>query len=65
MSIKLELHILKMGWTQKEAAAQLGVTQPRISDLMRGKLEVFSIDGLIGLLAKAGIAVEIQFKDAA
>jgi predicted XRE-type DNA-binding protein len=65
MSIQLEMHIRKMGWTQKEAAMQLGVTQPRISDLMRGKLSVFSIDGLIGLLLKAGITIEFQFKDAA
>ena len=65
MSIQLEMYIRKTGWTQKEAARQLGVTQPRISDLMRGKLSVFSIDGLVGLLLKAGIAVEFQFKNAA
>jgi predicted XRE-type DNA-binding protein len=65
LSIRLELRIRAMGWTQKQAAAQLGVTQPRISDLMRGKLSVFSIDSLVELLTRAGVTVELHYKDAA
>jgi predicted XRE-type DNA-binding protein len=43
--------------TQAEAARILGVTQPRVSDLVRGKLDLFSIDMLVNMLAKAGLQV--------
>ncbi|MBI2267257.1 MAG: XRE family transcriptional regulator [Armatimonadetes bacterium] len=46
--------------TQAEAALKLGVSQPRISDLMRGKIDVFSVDTLIAMLARAGLKVKIQ-----
>lgn len=47
------------GLTQAEAARQFGVTQPRISDLVRGKIELFSIDMLVGMLGKAGMRVTV------
>ena len=59
MSI-LEDHIRARGWTQKEAAKQLGVTQPRISDLMRGKISVFSIDAVVAMLGAAGVGLEVR-----
>lgn len=43
--------------THAEAARFLGVTQPRISDLVRGKLDLFSIDTLVVMLSKAGLHV--------
>ena len=43
--------------TQAAAAKLLGVTQPRISDLVRGKIDLFSIDTLIDMLARVGIRV--------
>lgn len=51
--------------TQADAAKMLGVTQPRISDLMRGKVDVFSIDTLVNMLAAAEIQLEIRLKKAA
>jgi predicted XRE-type DNA-binding protein len=45
--------------TQAAAAKMLGVTQPRISDLVRGKIDLFSIDTLIDMLARAGIRVRL------
>jgi predicted XRE-type DNA-binding protein len=48
------------GWTQTEASSLLGVTQPRVSDLVRGKIELFSIDSLVEMLAKAGCQVEVR-----
>lgn len=51
--------------TQAEAAQRLGVTQPRVSDLMRGKIELFSVDTLINMLAAAGQDIEIRLKKAA
>lgn len=44
---------------QAEAAKLLGVTQPRISDLMRGRIDLFSTDMLIDLLAHLGIRVQL------
>ncbi|MBV8666381.1 MAG: XRE family transcriptional regulator [Burkholderiaceae bacterium] len=51
--------IRRRGWTQKEAAARLGVSQPRISDLTRGKIELFSLDALVDLAAVAGLMPRI------
>lgn len=51
--------IKRQGWTQKEAAAKLGVTQPRISDLTRGKLDLFSLDTLVDMAAVAGMGPHI------
>lgn len=45
--------------TQAEAARVFGVTQPRISDLVRGRIDLFSIDTLVDMLARAGIRVEV------
>ncbi len=56
---KLSELIQIQGWTQKEAAARLGVTQPRISDLTRGKIELFSLDTLIDMAAVAGLRPQI------
>ena len=46
--------------TQRAAAKLLGVTQPRISDLIRGKIDLFSIDTLVNMLARGGIRVELR-----
>lgn len=50
---------------QEAAAARLGITRPRLSDLMRGKLGKFSLDALVNLTAAAGLALEIRVADAA
>jgi predicted XRE-type DNA-binding protein len=51
--------------TQAAAAKLLGVTQPRVSDLMRGKIDLFSVDTLVNMLAAAGMRVELKLKKAA
>jgi predicted XRE-type DNA-binding protein len=61
----LKQHVKEQGWTQTEAAAALGVTQPRLSDLMRGKISLFEIDALISMLNAAGLRVEVQVRKAA
>ncbi len=53
--IHMEQHLRAKGWTQAEAARQLGVTQPRISRLLKGKWEDFSLDMLLTLAARAGL----------
>lgn len=45
--------------TQAEAADLFGVTQPRVSDLVRGKIDRFSIDTLVAMLGHAGVRVQI------
>lgn len=51
--------------TQVRAAKLLGVTQPRVSDLMRGKIHLFSIDNLVVLVAAAGLRVDLKVNKAA
>ena len=51
--------------TQREAAKQFGVSQPRLNDLMRGKIGKFSLDALVNMLAHAGLRVELKVKKAA
>lgn len=55
------------GWkiNQTAAATRLGLTQPRLNDLMRGRIDKFSLDALINLARPAGLAVRLQIKDAA
>ena len=54
--------IEKKGLTQAQAATLLGVSEPRISDLMRGKLHLFSIDTLVALLSASGLRVEMKVR---
>jgi predicted XRE-type DNA-binding protein len=48
------------GLSQAQAAKLFGVTQPRISDLVRGKIDLFSIDMLVNMAAAAGLHVEMK-----
>jgi predicted XRE-type DNA-binding protein len=48
-------------WTQKEAAEHLGVSQPRISNLKNGRISKFSVDMLMGMLAKLGFTFEFNY----
>jgi len=56
-----------LGWrvTQTEAARRLGVTQPRLNDLLRGRVGKFSLDALVALAARAGLAVHLEITLAA
>jgi predicted XRE-type DNA-binding protein len=58
--ITLNQLLEKRGLTQVRAARLLGVTQPRISDLRRGRLELFSIDTLVDMLARLGVSVTLR-----
>ena len=57
--------IRERGWSQKEAADRLGVHQPRVSLLMRGKIGEFSVDTLISMLGRAGLRVMVDFEESA
>jgi len=59
LMVRLTRVIESEGLTQAEAARFLGVTQPRVSDLTRGKIGLFSIDTLVKMLGKAGMRVTV------
>jgi predicted XRE-type DNA-binding protein len=61
----LKDYILTEGMTQSQAAKKFGVTQPRISDLMRGKIDLFAIDTLVNMLGAAGLHMDLQIGNAA
>lgn len=56
---KLRETIAEKGWTQAQAAERLGVGQSRVSDLVRGKYDKFSLDMLVTLATRAGRHVEL------
>ena len=62
LMIELSKLIKARKLTQVRAAKLLGVTQPRVSDLVRGKIDRFSVDSLIEMLGRAGVRVEITTK---
>jgi predicted XRE-type DNA-binding protein len=61
----LKDHLARTGLNQSEAAKLLGVTQPRISELMRGKIELFGLDTLVNMIGAAGLHVKMRIWDAA
>ena len=65
LMMALKDHIAGEGLSQGQAAKVFGVTQPRVSDLMRGKIDLFSLDTLVNMLAAAGLHVDIHVGKAA
>ena len=59
LMIRLEKEIASRGLKQAQAAKLLGISQPRVSDLLRGRVELFSADTLIDMLARLGIKVRL------
>lgn len=51
-------------WTQAQAAAEFGISQPRVSDLMRGKWDKFNLDMLLALVVRAGLHPRIELEAA-
>jgi predicted XRE-type DNA-binding protein len=65
LMLKLRQVIDARGWTQAQAAQTLGVSQSRVSDLVRGKWDKFSLDMLVTLATRAGLSARIELADAA
>jgi predicted XRE-type DNA-binding protein len=57
--LNVQKAVTARGLKQAEAAKLLGVTQPRVSDLMRGRIDLFSIDTLIDMLARLGVRTKL------
>lgn len=62
---KISAIVRQNDWTQKEAAKQCGVTQPRINDLLRGRISKFSLDALVNIASALGLKVRVTLDDAA
>jgi predicted XRE-type DNA-binding protein len=54
--------VKKQGWTQMEAARHCGVTQPRINDLLRGRVSRFSLDALVNISTALGCRVRLDLE---
>lgn len=61
----LQARVRSWDLPQQAAAARLGITRPRLNDLMRGKLGKFSLDALVNLATAAGLSLQIRIADAA
>lgn len=60
----LKNHIARTGMSQNQAAVLFGVTQPRISDLIRGKINLFALDALLNMAVAAGMHIEMHVREA-
>ena len=56
--------VKRQGWTQAEAASRCGVTQPRINDLLRGRVSRFSLDALVNISTALGYRVRVELEAA-
>jgi predicted XRE-type DNA-binding protein len=64
LMIQISEIIKKNAWTQAEAARRCGVTQPRMNDLLRGRINRFSVDALVNIATALGRKVQLKLKAA-
>lgn len=64
LMMELKNHIARTGMSQAQAAKLFGVTQPRVSDLMRGKINLFALDALVNMATAAGLRIEMRVFEA-
>ena len=65
LMMALKTHLTRSGMSQARAAKVLGVTQPRVSDLMRGKINLFGLDALVNMATAAGLRIEMRVLETA
>jgi predicted XRE-type DNA-binding protein len=65
LMVALQERVSGWGLSQAKAARRLGITQPRLNDLLRGRIEKFSLDALVGLLKPAGLYLDIDIREVA
>ncbi|NHV27944.1 helix-turn-helix domain-containing protein [Burkholderia sp. D-99] len=63
LMIALKQRIAQLELSQAQAAKQLGITQPRVSDLMRGKINLFALDTLVNMATAAGLRIEMRVRE--
>lgn len=62
--IALKDYVRNSGETQTVVADKLGISQPRLNDLLKGKISKFSLDMLVTLAIKAGMSIDLDVKAA-
>jgi predicted XRE-type DNA-binding protein len=65
LMIALQERLGRLKGTQAERAEDLGVTQPRLNDLLKGRIDKFSLDALVNLASRAGLQVDLHVRRAA
>ena len=65
LMMRIEERYRKSGMTQTQAAEAFGLTQPRLNALLKGKIRLFSLDALVNVASRAGLAVRLVTKKAA
>ena len=65
LMMALQEHFAQNKLSQSQIAKLLGVTQPRVSDLMRGKIDIFGLDTLVNMASNAGLQLELRVSEAA
>ena len=65
LMVEIEHYVRQAKFSQTEAAKKLGITQPRLNDLLRGKIDKFSLDALVNMLGHAGREVLVRVRKAA
>ena len=62
LMMALEQYIVREAITQEEASKRLGVSRPRVSDLVRGHIDKFTIDKLVNMAARIGLTTKLTIK---
>jgi predicted XRE-type DNA-binding protein len=65
LMIEISEYYRKSGLTQKEAAKRLGTTQPRLNDVLKGRIEKCTVDRLVNMLASVGYKLDLKVSHAA
>lgn len=65
LMIALQDRVARQSGTQSQKAEKLGITQPRLNDLLRGQIGKFSLDALVNLASRAGLRVDMRLHRAA
>ncbi len=65
LMMALKTHLISSGLSQAQIAKLFGVTQPRVSDLLRGKINLFGLDALVNMAVAAGLRVRMSVRKAA
>lgn len=63
LMLKIGTWVKGHDWTQAVAAKKLGINQPRLNDLLKGKISKFSLDALVNIAAAAGLHVQVEVSE--
>lgn len=65
LMMALQAQVRRWDLSQTEAAQRIGVTQPRLNDLLRGRIDKFSLDALVNMIVRAGLQLQVDVREVA